>query len=63
MVLILERIPEGESKEEVQVWEYFNRYKTKILGDIYKTLSETMRIYPTVKLNKSGRIADFTRWG
>lgn len=63
IVLTLERIPENERKEEVQVWEDFNTDKPRILGAVFSTLSKAMEIYPEVKLSKLGRMADFTRWG
>ena len=34
-----------------------------ILGGIFDTLSRAMAIYPTVKLDKLPRMADFARWG
>lgn len=63
LLLGLERIAEDERKEESQVWDEFNRDKPKMLGAIFNTISKAMRIYPDVKLNKLGRMADFTRWG
>lgn len=63
LVLGLERIPEDERKEETRVWEEFNADKPRILGAMFTTLSKAMKIYPTVTLDKLGRMADFTRWG
>jgi hypothetical protein len=63
IVLALERIPEDERKEETRVWNDFNADKPKILGAMLTTLSKAMKIYPTVTLDKLGRMADFTRWG
>ena len=63
LLLGLERIPEDERKEESEVWEDFNRDKPKMLGAIFNTIYKAISIYPNVKLDKLGRMADFTRWG
>ncbi|WP_160669678.1 hypothetical protein [Clostridium sp. C8-1-8] len=63
LLLGLERIPEDERKEERVVWEEFEKDKPKMLGAIFHIISKTLKIYPTVELNKLGRMADFTRWG
>lgn len=63
LLLGLERISEDERKEESEVWEEFNRDKPKMLGAIFSTISKALTIYPSVKLKKLGRMADFTRWG
>lgn len=63
LLLGLERIPEDERKEESQVWDEFNRDKPKMLGAIFSTIVKAKRIYPDVRLDKLGRMADFTRWG
>lgn len=34
-----------------------------MLGAIFSTISKALTIYPSVKLKKLGRMADFTRWG
>ena len=62
-LLTLERISEGERIEERILWSNFNKDKPKILGAILTTLSKAKRIYPTLKLTKLGRMADFTVWG
>lgn len=63
LLLGLERIPEDERKEESEVWKDFNDDKPKMLGAIFSIISKAIRIYPDVKLDKLGRMADFTRWG
>lgn len=63
IVLALERIPESERMEERLIWSSFNEDKPKILGAILTALSRAKRIYPTLKLTKLGRMADFTMWG
>lgn len=63
ILLELERIPAEERKEENVIWDEFNNDKPKILGAIFITLSKAMRIYDDIKLDRLGRMADFTRWG
>lgn len=63
ILLGLERIPEDERKEERKVWEEFEEDKSKMLGSIFHTISKAQSIYPTIELDKVGRMADFTRWG
>lgn len=63
LLLGLERISPEERKDEKTIWEEFDKDKPKILGAIFTTLSKAMTIYDNVKLNKLGRMADFTKWG
>ena len=63
LLLELERIPPEERKDEETIWSEFNRDKPKILGAIFATLSKAMTIYDDVKLDRMGRMADFTKRG
>lgn len=63
ILLELERIDVTERKEERLVWEAFEADKPQILGGAFSALSKAMNIYPTLELEKLGRMADFTRWG
>lgn len=63
VIIELVRISERERKEEREVWEDFDKDKPYIIGGALKILSKAMQIYPTIKLEKLGRMADFTRWG
>lgn len=63
ILLELERIPPEERKEERVIWEEFEKDKPKILGAIFTILSKAMAIYDNVKLDRMGRMADFTTWG
>ncbi len=63
ILLELQRIPENERREESTILEEFEKDKPKILGAIFTTLSKAMIIYADVKLDRMGRMADFTRWG
>jgi hypothetical protein len=63
ILIELRRIPEEKRQELSQLQAAFERDKPDILGGIFDTLAEAMRIYPTVKLDKLPRMADFARWG
>ncbi len=63
IIFELERIGEEERKEEKRVWEEFTEDKPAIVGGALTVLSKAMAIYPTLELEKLGRMADFTRWG
>lgn len=63
IIIELERIPEDERKEEREVWEAFEKDRANIVGGALQTLANAMAIYPSVKLDKLPRMADFTRWG
>lgn len=63
ILLELERIPDNERKDEETVLREFNNAKPKILGAIFTTLSKAMKLYKSIKLEKLGRMADFTKWG
>lgn len=62
ILLELERISEDNRKEETEVWRAFEEDKPQIVGGALMTLAKAMAIYPKVKLDKLGRMADFTRW-
>lgn len=57
------RIKEGDRRELSKLMADFEKDLPYILGGIFDTLSKAMSIYPTVKLNKLPRMADFARWG
>ncbi len=63
VLLELDRIPADERKDENDIWKEFEADKPKILGAIFTTLSKAMSIYDNVKLDRMGRMADFTKWG
>ncbi len=63
ILLMLERLPKDKRKPEVQLWQAFDKVKGEILSGIFITLSKTMAIYPTIKLDELPRMADFTVWG
>lgn len=59
----LERVSEGEHKKLVEVYRDFEADRPIIFGGIFDTLSAAMARFPTVKLDKLPRMADFCRWG
>lgn len=63
IVLELERIPKNERKTEEKVWSSFRADLPKILGAIFKALSNAMTLREKVELEEVGRMADFTYWG
>lgn len=63
ILLELERIDELARQEEKWLWNWFERDKPAILGGFFDVLSQAIRYYPEVKLDKLPRLADFARWG
>jgi hypothetical protein len=63
ILLNLVRIAPDKRKEAQVFWAEFEADRAAILGAILDVLSSAMAIYPTVKLAKLPRMADFTRWG
>lgn len=59
----LERIGEGQRKEEAEFWAQFTAEQPQIFGAMLDALVAAMRIHGTVKLSNLPRMADFARWG
>ena len=59
----LHRLSPKERKAESDFWKDFEVDRSVILGGIFDTLSEAIRIYPEVQLTELPRMADFTKWG
>ena len=62
ILIELSRISEEDRKELSVVYREFDEDLHYILGGVFDVLSKAMKIYPTVKLNKLPRMADFARW-
>ena len=62
ILLELRRISEDKRREIREIQSNFLVDLPSILGGIFDTLSRAMAIYPTVKLDKLPRMADFARW-
>ncbi len=63
ILIELSRIEDKDRRELSEVLDKFKTDLPYILGGIFDVLSKAMSIYPTVKLDKLTRLADFTRWG
>lgn len=63
LLIELERITEGDRRELAEVKASFEVDRAAILGGILDTLSRAMKLFPSVKLTKLPRMADFARWG
>lgn len=59
----LERISFEERRTEKEVWDAFESDKAKILGACLMAVSKAIEIYPSIELDRLGRMADFTIWG
>jgi len=59
----LNRIEKEKRKEEGEIWSDFYKVLPRILGGCFDTLSKTISIFHSVRLNELERMADFTRWG
>ncbi len=59
----LSRISENNRRELSEILKNFDNDLPLILGSVFDILSKAMKIYPTVKLEKLPRMADFARWG
>lgn len=63
LIIELQRIPEEERKTEMQIWEEFDQDRSRILGAIFNTVSSAIDLVKEVRLDKVGRMADFTYYG
>lgn len=63
ILLNLERISPEKRKDIQTFWTDFEHDKPMILGAIFDVLAKALAIYPTVKLDRLPRMADFARWG
>lgn len=63
ILLELERVPEEKRRELREVYDAFELDRPYLLGAIFDALSAAMKIYPSVKLERLPRMADFCRWG
>jgi hypothetical protein len=63
ILLTLKTIPEHMRRVEKDVSEEFEREKASILGALLTGVAEGLRNLPSVRLEKSPRMADFAVWG
>ena len=59
----LQRLSPEERKAESDFWKDFEEDRPFILGCIFDTFCEAIKIYPEVQLTELPRMADFTKWG
>lgn len=59
----LERVPEHGRKTERVVMKEFEEARPRILGAIFDTIAKAMKLYDSVVLHKTPRMADFAQWG
>lgn len=63
IILKLQRIKPENRRPEQDLWHAFNIAQPKILGGIFDIIVKAMENYPTVKIDKLPRLADFAKWG
>lgn len=63
IILRFHRISTKDREPEEELWEAFEAARPDILGGIFDTLVNAMAIYPTIKVKKWPRLADFAKWG
>jgi hypothetical protein len=63
ILIELRRIDLKKRKTEHELMQKFEEYRPKLLGAIFDLLSEAMKAYPTIKLSRHPRMADFAVWG
>ncbi len=59
----LQRVPDAERRERVEMQKEFEADRPAILGGIFDILAKALEAYPSLKPSKLLRMADFTRWG
>lgn len=59
----LKRIGEENRREISTIFKEFEEARPYILSGLFDALSAAMRLYPSVKLDRLPRMADFARWG
>lgn len=61
LILELERVRHFQSEQEF--WARFEEARPRILGAMFTTLSQAMRIVETIEVPPQLRMVDFVRWG
>jgi hypothetical protein len=62
LVINLPTIPDEKRRTEAELWGEFEQARPAILGKQFDAVSVALRNLPTVKLERSPRMADFTKW-
>ena len=59
----LQKIDKTQRKAEKEFWAAFETDRPQILGWIFDTLAEALRVFPSITLDSAPRMADFYKWG
>jgi hypothetical protein len=60
LMVELDRIPDDERRSEEELWADFEANHSKLLGAVFHTLAEAMKVRHSLKLSERPRLAD---WG
>jgi hypothetical protein len=63
ILIHLDRISDDKRKPSQLFWAEFEHDLPDILGAIFDVLVKALALHPTLKLDKSPRMADFIHWG
>lgn len=63
ILINLARIPQNKRRTANQVWEDFESILPALLGGIFDTLVQAIKIKPTLTFDSLPRMADFAEWG
>ena len=63
ILIALDRILETERRTEKALQERWHALQPRIFAGLLDALSRAMRIYPTIELKHTPRMADFAYWG
>lgn len=59
----LEQISDVDRMDEATFWEDFEEIRPKLFGAMLDALSKAISLRPSIKLDRSPRLADFAIWG
>lgn len=62
IVLTLPTIADDQRLDEDKLWSKFNELKPSILGALLDAVSTALERYPSIKLHRAPRMADFAKW-
>lgn len=62
LIFRLKRISSNRRKTDEEVFSSLEADIPKILGCIFKIISNAMKLYSSIELKKQSRMADFTKW-
>jgi hypothetical protein len=62
LFLRLEPIPEEKRRTEEELWAAWDKAQPRVLGALLDAVSAGLRLLPSIRLDRSPRMADFGRW-